>query len=579
MKTEHFSEAKPHLLHVLSDIQQRNRYIAHEDILNVAEQLKLPIAQVQSVVDFYAFFHRTPRGEFDLMFSNCTSCGDVSLMQTMCKLLGVEIGKTRDDGLVSIRDTSCIGLCDQGPALLVNGHAMTRLDNQRLEAMAAMITQHLPLNDWPSVWFTVEENVCKRGLLLNESFAAGDGIRAALNRGADDTLEQIISSGLRGRGGAGFSTGLKWKFCRKAEGDAHYIICNADEGEPGTFKDRMLLSQHAGAVIEGMTIAGYVTGAQMGFIYLRGEYRYLETALKQTLNQHRTEGLLGIGILGQQGFDFDIEIIMGAGAYICGEESSLIESLEEKSGIPRIRPPFPVVSGYLGQPTVVNNVETLLSAAYITAKGEAWFSEHGTKSSAGSKLLSVSGDCLRPGIYEYDFGISMQHILDDCGASDVQAIQVGGPSGTLISPEEFEQVLGFEALATGGSFMIYHQSRDLLAVVQNFAHFFAHENCGFCTPCRVGTSVLRNAIDKIVSGHGTAYDVDEILRLAKLVKKRSHCGLGQTAPNPILDFLEKFPQLLTDRLLNQDFEPGFDLDASLAEARKLTNRDDAGAHL
>jgi len=193
--------------------------------------------------------------------------------------------------------------------------------------------------------------------------------------------------------------------------------------------------------------------------------------------------------------------------------------------------------------------------------------------------LSVSGDCTTPGVYEYPFGTSIQRILDDCGAEHVQAIQVGGPSGTLIAPAEFERKLAFEDLATGGSFMIYGAQRDLLHVIQNFAHFFAHESCGFCTPCRVGTTLLKNGVDKIATGHGTQYDVDELRRMAALVKRRSHCGLGQTAPNPILDLLQRFPQAFEDRLVHSDFEPHFDLDKSLQEARRLTHRDDAEAHL
>ncbi|PIP03019.1 MAG: NADP oxidoreductase, partial [Zetaproteobacteria bacterium CG23_combo_of_CG06-09_8_20_14_all_54_7] len=209
----------------------------------------------------------------------------------------------------------------------------------------------------------------------------------------------------------------------------------------------------------------------------------------------------------------------------------------------------------------------------------AWFNTQGSDKSDGTKILSISGDCTTPGIYEYPFGVSIQKILDDCGAEHVQAIQVGGPSGTLIGPDEFERKLGFEDLATGGSFMIYGAERDLLAVISNFAHFFAHESCGFCTPCRVGTSLLRNGLDKIVSGHGTQYDMDEMYRMATLVKRRSHCGLGQTAPNPILDALQRFPKLFEERLLHSDYTPHFDLDTSLAEARQLTHRDDAEAHL
>ncbi|HSM99192.1 MAG TPA: NADH-ubiquinone oxidoreductase-F iron-sulfur binding region domain-containing protein, partial [Gallionella sp.] len=520
---------------------------------------------------------------FDILFSNCTSCGHMAggedLMAMLAGQLGILAGDTRGDGRVSISGTSCIGMCDHGSALLVNGMPIARLDAAKMTRIAALVEAGTPLADWPAGWFHVDDNIRISGLLLKEELAAGAGMSAMLARGIDGALAEIIQSGLRGRGGAGFSTGMKWKFCREAQGDTHYVVCNADEGEPGTFKDRVLLHSHADAVFEGMTECAWVIGAKHGYLYLRGEYRYLLPQLEAALVHRRELGLLGSGILGQPGFDFDIEIIVGAGAYICGEESALIESLEGKRGVPRNRPPFPVTHGYLGQPTVVNNVETFAAAAHIALHGSAWFRATGTEKSAGSKILSVSGDCARPGIYEYPFGVSIRQVLDDCGAQDVQAVQVGGPSGALIGSTGFDRKLGFEDMPTGGSFMVFGQGRDLLAVIVNFAHFFAHESCGFCTPCRVGTALLRNGLDKIAGGHGTRYDLDEMQRLAALVKRRSHCGLGQTAANPILDGLQRFPQVFEQRLVHREFEPHFDLDAALAEARMITQRDDAAAHL
>lgn len=567
-----------HLLHRLYDLQTQLHYIPKQSITILADELGLPVSQIEAAVDFYSFFHRTPRGRFDIMFSNCTSCGDMKMMQHLCDQMHIASGETRTDGAVSISEASCIGMCDQGPALLINGRTITQLSNRRLDLMAEYIEAERPLEQWPVEWFDVHDNVRKNGLLLSAPFEPGSGLLAAIKQGSEAMLDNIDQSGLRGRGGAGFGTGMKWKFCREATGDAHYVICNADEGEPGTFKDRILLTSHAHTVFEGMTICGHIIGAKKGYLYLRAEYRYLLPALQAVLTRRHKAKLLGENIL-EQGFNFDIEIIMGAGAYICGEESALIESMEQKRGIPRVRPPFPVSSGYLNQPTVVNNVETLAAAAQIAVHGSDWFNTLGSDKSAGSKILSISGDCLTPGAYEYAFGVSIQRILDDCGAEDVQAIQVGGPSGTLIGPDEFDRKLAFEDLATGGSFMIYGKDCDLLEVIRNFSHFFAHESCGFCTPCRVGTTLLRNGLDKICNGRGTQYDMGEMRRMATLVKQRSHCGLGQTAPNPILDALGRFPELFNARLVHSDFEPHFDLDAALEEARQLTKRDDAEAHL
>ena len=568
-----------HLLHRLHDLQSRFLHIPPLEIAPLATELDLPVSQVESVIDFYSFFHRSPRGRFDILFSNCTSCGGLTLMQQLCGLLGVQPGVTRADGMVSIDQTSCVGMCDQGAAALVNGRTLVRLTAAQLPHLAQLVNTATPLDEWPADWFAVQDNIRHAGLLLNDTLSAGDGLRAAVQAGADQLLAEIRQASLRGRGGAGFPTAMKWQFCRDATAPEHYVVCNADEGEPGTFKDRVLLHSYAQQVFEGMALCAYVIKAQHGFLYLRGEYRYLVPSLEATLDAMRTANLLGENILNQPGFNFDISIVLGAGAYICGEESALLESLEQKRGVPRVRPPFPVTHGYLGQPTVVDNVETLVAAVHIAVHGGEWFRAHGTAQSAGSKVFSVSGDCTAPGIYEYPFGISVQDLLEACGGQDAQAVQIGGPSGTLIGRAEFGRKLAFEDLATGGSIMIYSAQRDLLAVVRNFTHFFAHESCGFCTPCRVGTPLLRKYIDKIASGHGTVYDREEMARLGKLVKRRSHCGLGQTAANPLLDLLAKFPQVYAERLLHQDYEPFFNLDAALTTTRELTHRDDAEAHL
>jgi len=392
-------------------------------------------------------------------------------------------------------------------------------------------------------------------------------------------LESIDKSGLRGRGGAGFKTAAKWRLCRDAPGDAHFVVCNADEGEPGTFKDRILLNSYANVVFEGMTMCAGVIGANQGFLYLRGEYLYLRPALQKLLQERRSAGLLGKSILGRKGFDFDIEIHMGAGAYICGEESALIESLEGKRGIPRNRPPFPVTCGYKNQPTVVNNVETFVAAARIAVFGADWFRSAGTEQSAGTKLLSISGDCERPGIYEYPFGVSIRQILTDCGATDTQAVQVSGAAGMTLPPQEFYRKIAFEDVPTGGSFMIFNQQRDLLEMVQNFSRFFCHESCGFCTPCRIGGNLMKDLLHKVMVGHATGYDLQEMKKIGQLMQKTSHCGLGATAPNPVLDTMKKFPLVYSKRLLNRSYEPAFDLDAALEVSRRLTGRDDEAAHI
>ena len=576
------SLAHTHLLHRLHAIQRQFRHIPPHAMQQAASEFNVPLSQVAAVVAFYSFFSTQPRGRFDILFSNCTSCGYLSgghdLMRMLCEQLQVTPGETRADGWVSIGETSCIGLCDQGAALLVNDVPVTGLNAARLAQIAQLVTDEIPIQQWPAAWFEISTSVQRRDLLLTDPLTPGSALRKALLQGPDQMLAVIQQSGLRGRGGAGFDTGKKWQLCRAAPGKVRYAVCNADEGEPGTFKDRLLLHDYADAMFEGMALCAFVIGAQKGFVYLRGEYRYLLPHLQTQLDQRRKQGLLGKNILGQAGFDFDIEIVVGAGAYICGEESALIESLEGKPGIPRIRPPFPVTHGYLGQPTVVNNVETFIAAAHIAARGSAWFKAAGTPSSAGSKILSISGDCGKPGIYEYPFGVTIQQVLDDCGAMDVQAVQTGGPAGTLLSPAEFGRAIAFDDAATGGSLLVFGQQRDLLAIHRNFAQFFAHESCGFCAPCRVGTQLLKDMLDNIAEGRGATTGIGELQNLSRIVQHQSHCGLGHTAANHVLDGLRKFPHAFSAHL-RPHFTARFDLDQALASARRITQRDDAGAHL
>lgn len=569
------------LLTILRALQAEYQHIPIDAIDILADTLNIPRTQIIAVVEFYSFLHLTPQGRYDILISDSITDrmqGKENLLGYLSSVLKVKVGQVRDDGLVSLNNTSCTGMCDQGPAGLVNGHALTKLDRPRIDEIAALVEQQKPLGEWPPHLFAVDDNIYKAGLLLNGPVENGAAIQAAYTRGINNTLEELDRAGLRGRGGAGFKTAMKWRFCAQEPSEQHFVVCNADEGEPGTFKDRVLLNSHADQVFEGMTIAAAIIGAKQGFLYLRGEYLHIFDKLQAILQQRRKSGLLGTNILGQ-GLDFDIEIRLGAGAYICGEESALIESMEGKPGIPRNRPPYPVTSGYLNQPTVVNNVETFLAVAKIAIEGGDWFASFGTEKSAGSKILSICGDCSRPGIYEYPFGVSIEQILADCGASNVLGIQVGGPSGTFISNQEFNRQLAFEDLATGGSFIIFNNSRNILEIVQNFTHFFAHESCGFCTPCRVGTALLKKQLDKIIEGHGSAGDVVELESLCQLVKSNSHCGLGQTAANPILSTLQRYPDVYEKQLKSISYEPGFDLDGSLEIARRMAHRDDVAAHL
>ena len=593
------------LVQILRDAQVQHGWLPPAAISYLASRLGVPRARVEGVASFYSFLHLAPVGRYRVLFSdNITDrmAGSEALLLRLCTSLWLERGKPSEDGLVSVDTTSCTGMCDQAPALLVNNRAIPRLTPERIDEIAELIRTQVPLAEWPTSLFEVADNVCREDILLRTRIEPGEALRIAVARGQQDplesasndrswrervpslpqgpalTLEEIKRSNLRGRGGAGFTTGLKWEACRSAVGKQRYVVCNADEGEPGTFKDRVLLARHADLIFEGMTVCAYVIGATQGFLYLRGEYEHLVAPLQASLARRRAAGLLGTAITGEAGFDFDIAIHIGAGAYVCGEESALIESLEGKRGIPRNRPPYPVTHGYLHRPTVVNNVETFAATALIALKGGDWYRSVGTARSAGTKLLSVAGDCSRPGIYEYPFGVTVRQVLADCGAERAQAVQISGPSGICIDAGEFDRRIGFEDLPTAGAFTIFDESRDMFEVARSYAQFFAHESCGFCTPCRVGTTLLRNIMDKLHENKGSQYDLDRIGRLNQLLQASSHCGLGHTACNPLLDTLKRFRPTYERRLQSLDFAPAFDLDGALARARRMTGRDDAGAH-
>lgn len=365
------------------------------------------------------------------------------------------------------------------------------------------------------------------------------GLKAALEKSRADVVGEIAKSGLKGRGGAGFPTGTKWNLAGAAQADEKFVICNADEGEPGTFKDRVILSECADLVFEGMTIAAYVIGAKTGFVYLRGEYTYLRPHLENVLARRREQNLLGKNILGK-GVDFDVELRMGSGAYVCGEETALIESLEGHRGEPRNRPPFPVDTGFVRRPTIVNNVETLAWAACIASKGVEWFKKHGTDKSAGMKLLSVSGDCDLPGVYEFPWGITITELLEHVGGENAKAVQVGGASGICIPRDEFDRKIAFEDVATGGAVIVFGPWRDMLAVARNFLEFFTEESCGQCTPCRYGNPKLLEGVEMLEEGCCSMKYLRELTALGETMQLASKCGLGQSSANAFLSIVKHF---------------------------------------
>lgn len=372
------------------------------------------------------------------------------------------------------------------------------------------------------------------------------GLKQAISLSRPDIIETMKQSGLKGRGGAGFPTGMKWNFAAAAQAEEKFVICNADEGEPGTFKDRVILQDHPDLVFEGMTIAGKAIGARSGIVFLRGEYTYLRPQLESVLDRRRRQNLLGKDILGSD-LDFDTRIFMGAGAYICGEETALIEALEGFRGEPRNRPPFPVNTGFLGRPSVVNNVETLASAACIFQKGVDWWKATGTAGSTGIKIFSVSGDCGKPGVYEFPMGITVAQLLKEVGGEGAKAVQVGGASGLCIPASQFQRAIAFEDIPTGGSIIVFGQQRDMLDVLHNFLEFFVDESCGQCTPCRLGNRKLLEGVELLKEGKCSMAYLQELCALGDTMQIASKCGLGQSSPSAFLSVVKNFREELMGR--------------------------------
>lgn len=361
-----------------------------------------------------------------------------------------------------------------------------------------------------------------------------DVIREALKLSPDEIISSIIESGLKGRGGAGFPTGMKWKFAKEEKSDQKYVICNADEGEPGTFKDREILDMVPNKVLAGMAICAYAIGSKEGFIYLRGEYNFLLPKLNKYVDTFNNT-------LSKMGLDFAISIRSGSGAYVCGEETALFESMEGKRGEPRNKPPFPTQKGYNGKPTVINNVETLVYTAMIIRMGVTEFKELGTSDSRGSKVFSVSGDTPKAGVHELELGLNVAQFVEEFGDGDTKAVQVGGAAGFCVPRRQFtETIIGFEGTPTGGSMMVFNSTRSMFNILNDYLEFFAEESCGQCTPCRVGTQQLINGVRAVKKGEKPSDYLDQLLKLTETMKIASKCGLGQSVANSFSSIVSNF---------------------------------------
>ncbi len=582
------------LMDIVRGLQERLGYVGGDTAAALARELGIHRVEVESMVSFYAFLSNRPQGRFVIRLCHDymdRMLGADEVAAAFESELGIRFGQTTADGLITLQYVPCIGMCDQAPAALVNEVVVTELSTDAARRIVRELRKHgdptrlvTRLGDGnnahPLVRAMVNNNIRQRGPVIFSPLARGEAIRKALAITPAEVIRAVKTARLRGRGGAGFPTGMKWEFARAAPGEPKYVVCNADEGEPGTFKDRVILTELPDRVFAGMTIAGYAIGATEGILYLRGEYAYLRRYLEDVLARRRADGLLGRRIGGRADFDFDIRIQMGAGAYVCGEETALLSSCEGLRGDPKNRPPFPAQKGLFGRPTVVNNVETLACVTKILEEGPATFCELGSPGSPGTKVLSISGDCRRPGIFEVPFGIQLREVLALAGGEDALAVQVGGASGQMVGREEFGRTICYDDLATGGSIMVFGPDRNVLDIAESFLDFFIEESCGYCTPCRVGNVLLKERLHRINAGQGEPADLDYLQELAQTVKTMSRCGLGQTSANPVLTTLKNF-RATYNALVRQRTNgrvPAFDLAAAVGPAEALIGRKSEHAH-
>lgn len=575
-----FGNDRHRMLDILLDLQRQHSWISPTAMEAIAEATGLTRIAVEGVASFYSFLSLVPKGRVTIRL-----CDDIvdrfagleAVRAAFETGLGIKVGETTPDGAVSLEVTPCIGLCDQAPAAMIGDLVAVNLTPDRAQQIARalmaglspaeiLVADHDLLRPLARVQAQVRDNIRHPGASILADAPLDAGLTAARRMDPEAILDVVEASGLRGCGGAGFTTGRKWRIA-SATPDAHrVVICNADEGEPGTFKDRVVLTNRADLVIEGMAICAQAIGAREGILYLRGEYVYLRDHLLERLAAARARGVLGEA--------FDIRLQLGAGAYVCGEEGALISSCEGLPGEPKTRPPFPVTRGYLGHPTVVNNVETFAHVARILDRGADWFRAIGTGKSHGTKLFSVSGDCARPGVYELPYGLSLRELLAQAGGEDAAAVQVGGPSGTMVGRDGFDRRLCFEDLATGGAVIVFSARRNILEIVEHYLSFFVHESCGYCTPCRVGNVFLKKAVEKFRKGQADEADIAYLRDLSATIIETSRCGLGMTSPNPVLTSLDNLPLVwaAVTKPRTDGLKATFDIQSAISDARGIAKR-------
>jgi NADH-quinone oxidoreductase subunit F len=554
------AEGRRQLIPTLLEAQGIYGYLPERVVEAIGEGLKVPLAEIHGVIEFYTMLYAQPAGRTIVRVCTspmCAQAGAEAALKAACHALRTEPDEVSQDGKWQIERAPCLGLCDHAPAALVGETPVARIGAAAGGAQWFRRPSEAPsgLVGGGPRWLSGR---CGRipptdldAFVRQGGFAGLARALAALSPG--EVIAEIKSSGLVGRGGAAFPTGAKWEMTAAAQSDERYIVCNADESEPGTFKDRVLLEGDPFFVLEGMLLAGYAAGARRGYVYVRGEYPRAQRILGEAIGVARQAGFLGEKILGTS-FSFEIELRSGAGAYICGEETALFESIEGKRGFPRAKPPFPTTHGLFGKPTVINNVETFCTAAWIIAHGAGAYREIGTSESPGTKLFCLSGDVARPGVFEVPFGTPLRDLITLAGGvlGELQAVLLGGAAGAFATPDQLDLPMSFEGLRQAGLplgsgvVMAINTTRDLRQTLLSLAHFFAHESCGKCFPCQLGTQRQLEIVEKVAHGKATKADIAALEDVGYAMTAASFCGLGVTAGTAVLSALQKWPAIFLD---------------------------------
>jgi NADH:ubiquinone oxidoreductase subunit F (NADH-binding)/NADH:ubiquinone oxidoreductase subunit E len=559
------------LVMVLNRVQALRNYLPRGALRTVAHVMGLPESRVYGVATFYSMLSTKPRGRHIIRVCTSTPChvaGAREFLDALTKELGTPLGGTTDDGTFTVETSSCLGLCHAAPAMMIDEEVYGNLVPSDLPQIlqrykSPQQSQEPSPKAKPNSELAAHPEIEKRVVLENvgridpesiEDYIAHGGyaaLAAALKSSEpQEVLEAIKSSGLRGRGGASFPTGKKLEFVAKAEADQKYIVCNADEGEPGTFKDRAIMEGDPHKVIEGMAIMGYAVGATRGVIYIRGEYSTSIKRIQRAIEQARSKGMLGSEILGTK-FDFDIELKTGAGAYVCGEETALLESAEGKRGEPRQKPPYPGMAGLFGKPTGVFNVETIANIPPIILNGPDWFRKTGTPGSPGTKVFLLVGDVCNRGLIEAPLGITLRDLIYKVGGGIpggrcLKMVQTGGTSGGCLTEAHLDTPLDYDSMQVAGStlgsgaLLVVDDSRCVVDLARSMLAFFEHESCGQCTPCREGMPRLLRILDKMCAFRATAADLDLAMELAEVMYNSALCALGQSAAMPLRTIIEHF---------------------------------------